>query len=839
MQNIGPNLFLSAHDLVGHLNCAHLTDLDTRVARGELAKPGRWDPLLEILRERGQRHEQAFIDHLKSNGFSPVAIDGVEINDETVAFTLQAMQAGHQIIVQAALRDGRWLGRADILRRVNVPSALGAWSYEIIDTKLARETKGGTVLQLCLYADLLKAMQGAAPEFVYVVAPFSNFEPQRFRFADYAAFLRKAVRAAETAADASGSTKDETYPDPKEHCDVCRWESQCDARRREDDHLCLVANVRKLQINELRSNGVVTAKALSELPLPLPWKPKRGAPESYARAQGQARVQVEARETGRLRHELLPVEPGTGLCILPAPSAGDVFFDLEGDPFIRESGLEYLFGYWYRDAAGNMRCEADWAIDRASEKVAFETFIDFVTARRADFPDMHIFHYAPYEPAALKRLMGRYATRQTEVDNLLRGKVLVDLYSAVRNGLRASVESYSIKKLEPFYAFQRELPLSEANIALAQVQAALEFGDAEGLGENDRVRVATYNKDDCRSTEALRHWLERLRTEAIAQGITIDRPSPGEDGPSEDTAEAEATINALTERLTHDIPIDPLARSHEQQACWILAHSLAWHVRELKAVWWEHFRLAGLTPEELLDEKAGLGGLVHIGTVGRTKTGIPIDRYRFTPQDSEIREDASVRSAGGHALGTVESISEEELTVDIKKTKATANTHPLGVYEHKVIGTDEQQASLLRLGNYVAEHGISGAGPNQSARDLLLRELPRLGSVPLHVDNEDTLQKALRLTPALTCGVLPIQGPPGTGKSFTGAQMIAKLIREGHRIGIIANSHKVVRNLIDESVKACISSGQAIAAGQKLTVKEPRYRSRPHIYGQCKGSQCC
>ncbi|MGA9630976.1 MAG: hypothetical protein WBQ63_06115, partial [Candidatus Acidiferrales bacterium] len=57
----------------------------------------------------------------------------------------------------------------------------------------------------------------------------------------------------------------------------------------------------------------------------------------------------------------------------------------------------------------------------------------------------------PYEPAALKRLMGRYATRQEEIDQMLRARLLVDLYAVVRHGIRASVESYSIKKLEPFY----------------------------------------------------------------------------------------------------------------------------------------------------------------------------------------------------------------------------------------------------------------------------------------------------------------------------------------------------------------------------------------------------
>jgi len=819
MQKVGTTLMLSAHDLVGNLYCAHLTDVDLKVAQGLLPKPARWDPLLDILRERGQKHEQAFLNHLAANGFEPFLIEGVDVTDEAVAQTREAMQAGHAIIVQAALRDGDWVGRADILRRVETPSDLGEWSYEIIDTKLARETKGGTILQLCLYAQLLAAMQGVEPEFVYVVAPWSDFHPQQFRVADYMAFFRKAQCAAQTAVDSRTEPANIVYPDPKAHCDVCRWEPQCDARRRADDHICLVANVTALQTNELRTNGIATAKALSAMPVPLTWKPRRGSVASYVKAREQARVQVEARETGTLRHELLDIVPGTGLCLLPPPSPGDVFFDIEGDPFIGEGGFEYLFGYRYRDAAGSDHCEAQWAFDRVSEKAIFETFMDFLSARRAEFPEMHVYHYAPYEPSALKRLMGRYATRQTEVDDLLRGKVMVDLYAVVRNAIRASVESYSIKKLEPFYAFTRVMPLQDANVALAAIQAGLELRDAQSIDESARQAVAAYNQDDCNSTAALRDWLELLRAQAIADGAAIDRPAPGSDGPSDDIAEHEARINELIERLTHDVPIDPVERTPEQQGRFILAHSLDWHRREEKANWWEYFRLAALTAEELLDEKAGLSSLEFVMTVERSKQGIPTDRYRFAPQDTDIRDEADLHVLGGEKFGSALAISQDDLTIDIKKSKKTADIHPDAVFEHTHIPTKEQQGSLLRIGIYVAEHGIEGVGEYQAARDLLLRLPPRLGSTSLHIESETTLEDALRITPALSGGVLPIQGPPGTGKSFTGAHMICRLLKDGKRVGVTANSHKVIRNLIDKAIEVALSARQAVKAGHRCSDK--------------------
>ncbi|MEW8693435.1 MAG: TM0106 family RecB-like putative nuclease, partial [Candidatus Thiodiazotropha endolucinida] len=758
-------IYLSASDLVGHLNCRHLTALDMEVAQGTLAKPQHWDLLLEILRERGRRHEAAFVDHLREQGLQVVEIPGIDITQEAVASTRNAMEEGEQIITQAALQNERWFGRADILRRIETPSELGAWSYEIIDTKLARETKGGTVLQLCLYADLLEQIQGIAPEYVYVVAPWSDFEPQQFRYADYAAYFRRAKAAIQSAIDKPDG-QDE-YPDPKDHCDVCRWQERCDYQRRDDDHLCLVAGVTKNQITELRANGIATAQALAAMPTPMPWNPQRGSPLSYEKAHEQARIQIETKQAGELRYELLPVVPQAGLGLLPPPSDGDIFFDIEGDPFVGEHGLEYLFGYRYRGPDGKPVYIGDWALDRDGEKAIFERFVDFVIARREEYPDLHIYHYAPYESGALKRLMGRYATREDEIDILLYGKAFVDLYSVVRNALRAGVESYSIKKLEPLYGFTRATELRQANIALASVQAGLELADATSITEEDRAVVQGYNVDDCVSAEALRDWLEDRRTELIASGIEVPRPAPGQEGPSEELSARQEQINQLIDRLTQDVPVDPEQRTPEQQACWILAHLLGWHRRENKAVWWEHFRLAELTADELINERAALSRLTLLGTIDKTKTGIPTHRYRFEQQDTDLRGDEDLRAVGGEKLGKAVAVSSDDRTIDIKKSKATADIHPEAVYAHTVFNMKEQADVLFRLGQYVADHGIKGDGPYCAGRALLLNEPPQLSGQPIRVPEESSLQAALRLAEVLEGGVFPIQGPPGTGKSYT------------------------------------------------------------------------
>ena len=541
-------------------------------------------------------------------------------------------------------------------------------------------------------------------------------------------------------------------------------------------------------------------RGLAGMPLPLDWTPDRGAAESYGRIREQARVQVEAREAGEGKFDVLPVEDGFGLTRLPEPSDGDIFFDLEGDPFVDEHGLEYLFGYLFIGETGETGYRSEWAFSRADEKKVFEGFVDFVMARWAQFPSMHIYHYASYEPSALKRLMGRYATRQEEIDQMLRAGLFVDLYQVVRRGIRASVESYSIKRLEPFYAFERERGLADVNAALTILQANLELNDIPSIADQITATVVAYNKDDCRSAAGLRDWLETLRAQLVADGGDVPRPELGEGAPSETLTDWLIRINALVAQLSADVPVDPEERNEEQHARWILANMLDWHRREDKSVWWEYFRLAELSTEDLMDERAGLSGLSFSREAGGTARA-PIHRYRFPPQETELRGSEALH-VRRDKLGKIEAISFDDCTVDIKKRQDSVATHPQAVFAHTYVNAQVLKDSLVRLGEYVAQHGLRGEGPYRAARDLLLKEAPRVGGQELHREGETTVEAAIRLCGHLTHGILSIQGPPGAGKTFTGARMICELARQGKTIGITANSHKVIRNLIDAAIDA-------------------------------------
>ena len=813
MRRRGNGVRLTATDLANHLACHHLSDLDLAAAFGLRPPPDWHSPEAAILRERGAEHEVAFLNHLDRQGLRITRL--TEEIDDDAAFdrTRAAMRVGDEVIVQATLLAGSWVGRADVLRRVERQSDLGGWSYEVWDTKLARETKGGSVLQICLYSDLLETIQGLRPEFMYVVPPREDFRPDVYRLDDFAAYYRLMRRRLEAVIDstpkAGGEASSEspsTYPEPVPHCDICRWWSVCDRKRRQDDHLSFVAGMTRLQMRELQARSLNTLEVLAEEPLPISWKPTRGSIEGYTRVREQARVQRDGRSSGRALYELLPVRAGLGLARLPSPSPGDVFFDLEGDPYVGYSGREYLFGWVTESRQGSQDYQCIWALDPASERAAFEAFVDFIVMQWSRFPDFHIYHFAPYEPAAIKRLMGRYATREGEVDQMLRAGLFVDLHAIAKQAVRASVEEYSLKKLEALHGFTRAAELKDAGAGLRVVQRALELEQPDRIDASVRQVVITYNRDDCLSTLGLRGWLERRREDLVQGGATIGRPALGEGLPSEAIAERDLEVREIMGRLLDGVPLEQADRTGEQRARWLLAHMLDWHRREEKAAWWEFFRLRELSDEALLDEKAAIAGLQYVGRVGAIKRSA-VDRYRFPTQETSIRRGDKLKLALplDRDFGEVVSIDLGGHTIDIKKRGACDQLHPASVFTHEAFSSQKQAASLLRLGRWIAENGIHAPGAHRAARDLLLGLPPRITGQrdgPLRAEDESGVRAARRLVLALERGTLAIQGPPGTGKTFTGARMICDLIRGGKKVGVCAVSHKVIRKLLDEVVEA-------------------------------------
>ena len=194
--------------------------------------------------------------------------------------------------------------------------------------------------------------------------------------------------------------------------------------------------------------------------------------------------------------------------------------------------------------------DAFWAETEQEERAAFDAIMSLIMEAWDSDPGMHVYHYAPYEPSAFKRLSCRYAIRGQDIDRLLRGGRFVDLYHVVRQGLRAGVERYSIKNMEQFYGFTRSVPLLDASRSLRVMEQALELGRLDIVTPEVRSAVEGYNADDCISTLRLRDWLETLRTGSIGRGIDVPRPAPREADASEALNERDQRVAALRERCS-------------------------------------------------------------------------------------------------------------------------------------------------------------------------------------------------------------------------------------------------------------------------------------------------
>jgi predicted RecB family nuclease len=812
-----------ATDIANFLACQHIATLEREEAAGEINKKHYADPGAELLRRLGLEHEQKYLRELIDvRGLRVVEIPNDVPWSQAAALTQESMAAGADAIYQATFIDGMWGGRADFLRRVETPSKLGPWSYEVVETKLAKSTKARAIIQLCFYSDLVARIQGLEPERMHVVLG-GGAKAEEFRVQRYLAYFRKVRRDFQAAhptaeSQAALSAKPKTYPEPVEHCAVCIWFPNCDERRHADDHLSLVAGITGNQRKALVERDVTKLAQLGMLPLPVTPKMKRIAEAPLLRIREQARVQMRGRNEQRPVHELLePFETGRGLAALPLPSPGDLFLDFEGDPFAFEQGLEYLVGTVTFSADGTPVYESIWSFDRAAEKRAFQRFIERIKERRRQYPDMHIYHYAPYEPTAIKHLAGRHGICTDDVDELLRAEVFVDLFRVVRQGLRASVESYSIKRLEPFYGFQRTVPLRDATSSLQAFETVLALGDSlEGSQEILRT-IEEYNRDDCLSAWRLRSWLETLRVELETKsGNTIPRPELKSGAPADGLAERISEAAVIKERLVADLSEDESEWTEEQRARWLLAQMLEWHRREDKSAWWEYFRLCDLSDDELLEDKNALGGLVYVGEVERPKKSI-VHRYQFPAQDHTIDRANKVHDPKTKkSAGELVAIDELNRTIDLKRGVNSQVPHPEGLIPSNVVDSTAMIDSLLRLGTWVANHGIEGSGEFQAARNALLRQNPQLLEGTLRqLTDESPLEAAKRLALSLDSSMLPIQGPPGSGKTYTGAQMIVELVKAGRRVGITAMSHKVISNLLREVCRATRELNLSLQAVQK------------------------
>jgi predicted RecB family nuclease len=816
----------SASDLAAAARCEYalLRAFDAKLDRGPMVSVE--DELLARTATLGDEHERRQLDDLRTEFGGDVTIIGRPPHTDSglrAAFgqTMRAVERRSPVIYQAAMFDGRFAGFADFL-------VLDGDRYRLRDTKLARSVKVEALLQLAAYADTLA--QAGIPVAPEVELMLGDGAVASYRTDELLPVYRPRRQALERLLDGhlAGGTAVSWEDAEVRACFRC---PECAAQVRAHDDLLLVAGMRVSQRARLIDAGVSTLHKLAGHTGPVPELSARMVKALTA----QARLQVADRVDGKPPYEVLDAQP---LMVLPDANKGDLFFDFEGDPLWtvngHEWGLEYLWGV----LTTTDEFTPFWAHDRASERQALVDFLAIVRKRLKKHPGMHVYHYAAYEKSTLLRLAGRYGVGEHDVDEMLRNGVLVDLYPLVRKSIRVGTESYSIKYLEPLY-MGNELRSGEVTTATDSITQYARFCALRDDGRADDAAIVLkeiedYNRYDCRSTRRLRDW---MMARAIESGVPPRGPLVADGGDAEPADELERRLLKFAGDGIEE-------RTAEQIAVAMVAAARGFHKREDKPFWWAHFDRVNNPVDEWADntdvfiaEKAEVIAdwhqpprarkpQRHVKLIGELANG-GLGREMFAlydpPAPAGLTDDPDRRAFGTVTVVECDNPEAPTEAVVVEKQPKDGGVFdqlPFALTPGGPINTKPLRDSIADTAAMVAA-GLPNL-PADAVTDILLRRPPRTvsgGPLPRSGVGADDITAALL---DLDSSYLAVHGPPGTGKTYTSARVVARLVNDhGWRVGVVAQSHAVVENLLGCVIEAGVDPDRV---GKKKKASDAPWR---------------
>ncbi len=777
------NFLYSPSDLVTFLECSHTTFL----AVSGVAPSEEDDDFNQLLQNKGFEHERNYLHQLQTEGKHVVEIAKEGELTKRVRDSADALRSGADVVFQAVLRDGCWRGDADFLLKCNAPSQLGNHSYEVLDTKLTRTPEPKHIVQLCAYSELLEKLQDLRPVRMYLLT--GDGKKHSFKVSDFFAYYRWAKKHFE---DYLQQLPVESYPQPCNYCKLCRWKAHCDARWQHDNHLSLIAGMRKSQQDKLNAAGITSVAQLAATPNDHQAIGLNAA--TFAQLKEQASLQTHKQTTGENKYTLLDSLEGKGFSRMPPPQAGDLFFDMEGDPLYPQ-GLEYLFGVYYLGDNQRENFKTFWAHDHEQEKKAFCQLMEFLVQHLKQHPEAFIYHYNHYETTALKRLACRYAVYEEQLDNLLRAEKFIDLYVVVRESIRISEPSYSLKNLETFYMPKRAESVATATDSIVVYNKWLKT-------QNDRYlqEIADYNEQDCKSTQLLRNWLLQIA------GGNVSFIRNTNDEVMQERKEWEIEYEEFCKRLESSSVLSQEVRER-------LMHLLEFHRHEDKSQWWRLFARRDKYNQELLDDNECLADLHQVGVPQEEKKSY-LYTYCFPPQEHKLKVSEQVCDASTtESIGRIFSLCEKEQLVQIKRGKGK---QPLPEKLSISAGIPINSKDLRNALYHCAENLLAGEELGV-IQELLAKAQPRTTFVSdMHLPS-----KVLHAVSVLDHSYLFIQGPPGTGKTQISAETIVALLQKNKKIGISANSHKVIHNLLARIEKLATQRGVSFRGVKKASKDNP------------------
>nr|WP_154923325.1 bifunctional RecB family nuclease/DEAD/DEAH box helicase [Microbacterium testaceum] len=848
----------SASDLKAAAECefAWLRAIDAKLGR-IAAVDDPEDATLERAARLGTAHEVRVLDEYRARwGTAVREIPAARSSDagalsEAVRLTDAALaDPTAEVVYQAAFATDEFVGFADFLVREPVARPDGSRPWIVQDTKLARRARVTALMQLAAYVDQLDRLGVSRSDEVQLLLGDGTTSTHRVDdLLPVFALRRERLRAliADRRVDLGAEGPVIAWGDARGDLGVvaCGRCATCELEVVAHRDLLLVAGMRPVQRDRLRASGILTIDALAQATA----APAAMSADTFSSLRTQARLQLESPagvpSDGAPEHAVptFEVVAPKSLGVLPRPDHGDLFFDFEGDPLYTEGvgehwGIDYLFG-WVdtRETYG-----AIWAHTFDEERDALERFLDMVALRRQQYPGMHIYHYAPYEPTHLLTMAARYGVREADVDRLLRDGVFVDLYPVVRRALRVGSRSYSIKKLEPLYMGD-EVRTSDVQrgddsiVKYVEARALAADGHAEAA-QAVLDDLADYNRYDCVSTRRLRDWLVDRARESGAV------PARGAE-PDEQAYEPSPRATAL-QRWAADAEPD----SRDATALRLAAAAIDYYPREEKTYWATHF-LRLREPVSVWEETrdvvvvdAARSRVVtdwHIAESGRgserrlvelrgelapgTRLSVDADPFAIYDLPAPFPLDTRPRWIHGARRVTVREVLDDGAIVEeIAADGVTWDEFPLALTPAAPPRAGNQQKAIDAWADAVL--AAAPTIPQGPAADILRRVPPRTRSgalTPSAAAGVDEVTAIARTVDDLDHSYLAVQGPPGTGKTYVGSHVIARLVAErGYRIGVVAQSHATIEHMLDQVIAAGVPASRV--------GKAPKDPSAPHAF---------
>ncbi len=787
---------LSPTRLINFIACPHREALQ----RAGTPKDDE-DASLKLIQDKGGEHEDEVLQALESMIAGAVHIQTNGALANKVAATLQAMRDGAPLIYQAALAGKTWMGYPDFLVRCDGP---GGSYYEPHDAKLGRSLKPSYVIQLSIYADLLAESGWPRPKRGRILLGGGTIDDERSGWVNLSDFAHVTARLkAKFESFVTGGAKG-TRAMPCAGCAQCPYQSRCEREWREADSVHFVAGIATSQRQKLETKDISSLQGLVDTNLTA--KDFGIGEDAFARIKWQAQLQAKARETDQLYVETKAYETGKGFALLPPSEEGDIYYDIEGDPLYEQTGLEYLHGIWGPLGGGADRYQAFWAHDPEQEKASFEELMDAFVDHFKLYPKARIYHYAAYEKTALRKLSTRYATREVELDQMLRDNRFVDLYAVVRQGIMASVESYSIKKIEAFYDMERDEAVTSGGDSIVEYERWRETGEPQIL-----VDLAAYNEKDVVSTKALRFWLDGIRPKYATYA-----PVGQKEREAQEKAEQRAVADAGRLALAQSVRTAETAAAPVKD---LIAELLWFYQRADKPAWWAYFDRLEMTEEDLLDDMDAIAGLTSVGKPTLDKRS-QIQKFSWPAQDTKLRAGSRATPViveEGVSAGTLIDLDRDRRIATLRRGVAAGpwpERFSLGA--QTPLENKAMRKAVTELATLVAEGKTKSIG---AFLDFAHRHPPRLKGykpgAPIIGEGQDLVSGTTKALQAMDHTCLFIQGPPGTGKTYTVSRAIAALLKDGKRVAVSSNSHKAINNLIARVEEAADDIGHSFYGVKK------------------------